>query len=164
MEAIMKLNIKDLEPNTGQVEGVPQNPRFIKDKKFEALKDSLLDDPEFMDLNPILVYQQGKKYVVMGGNMRCRAAIDLGWEEIEASVMPENTPVEVIRARVIKHNSDYGENDTDILANEWAQFIDPSWGLDIEIPDFEPASEDEQGKLDEKKKVTCPNCQHEFEA
>lgn len=30
------------------------------------------------------------------------------------------------------------------------------------MPDFEPASEDEQGRLDEKKKVECPECGHEF--
>ncbi len=31
-------------------------------------------------------------------------------------------------------------------------------------PDFQPASIDEQGKLDEKAKVTCPECGHEFTA
>lgn len=29
-------------------------------------------------------------------------------------------------------------------------------------PDFDPASEDEQSRLDQKKKVTCPECGHEF--
>jgi len=29
-------------------------------------------------------------------------------------------------------------------------------------PGFEPGTEDEQGKLDEKAKVTCPECGHEF--
>ena len=31
-----------------------------------------------------------------------------------------------------------------------------------EIPDFQLGTEDDQGKLDEKKKVTCPECKHEF--
>ena len=31
-------------------------------------------------------------------------------------------------------------------------------------PDFEPASIDQQGKLDEKAKATCPECGHEFTA
>lgn len=30
------------------------------------------------------------------------------------------------------------------------------------VPDFEPVGIDEQGKLDEKKKVICPECGHEF--
>ena len=29
-------------------------------------------------------------------------------------------------------------------------------------PDFQPVGADEQGRLDEKAKVTCPECQHEF--
>jgi ParB-like chromosome segregation protein Spo0J len=32
----------------------------------------------------------------------------------------------------------------------------------ITPPDFQPASIDEQGRLDQKAKVTCPECQHEF--
>ena len=30
-------------------------------------------------------------------------------------------------------------------------------------PDFEPVSADEQGKLDERAKIECPKCGHEFE-
>lgn len=45
--------------------------------------------------------------------------------------------------------------------------------LEIDLPEidfgyfedanFDPASIDEQGKLDEKKKIKCPNCSYEFE-
>ena len=30
------------------------------------------------------------------------------------------------------------------------------------MPDFQPGSEDDQGRLDEKAKVFCPECGHEF--
>jgi hypothetical protein len=30
------------------------------------------------------------------------------------------------------------------------------------VPDFQPASIDDQGRLDEKAKITCPQCGHEF--
>lgn len=30
------------------------------------------------------------------------------------------------------------------------------------VPDFDPVGIDEQGRLDEKAKVTCPECGHEF--
>ena len=30
------------------------------------------------------------------------------------------------------------------------------------LPDFAPGTEEEQGRLDEKSKVTCPECGHEF--
>ena len=32
----------------------------------------------------------------------------------------------------------------------------------ITPPDFEPVGADEQGRLDQKKPVTCPKCGHEF--
>ena len=31
-----------------------------------------------------------------------------------------------------------------------------------EVPDFQPVGIDEQGRLDQKKPVTCPECGHEF--
>lgn len=127
----MKLPLSKLKQNTGQVEGVPKNPRFIKDEKYELLKQSLADDPEFTNLNPILVLEQDGSYIVMGGNMRTRAAKELGWKEIEASVMPADTPPEVIRARIIKHNADYGQDDWDLLANEWEAGELEAYGMDL---------------------------------
>ena len=32
----------------------------------------------------------------------------------------------------------------------------------LDAPDFEPVSADDQSRLDEKKRVTCPECGHEF--
>jgi hypothetical protein len=34
--------------------------------------------------------------------------------------------------------------------------------MTAEAPDFSPVGEDEQGRLDQKKPVTCPECGHEF--
>ena len=34
---------------------------------------------------------------------------------------------------------------------------------DGEAPNFAPGSEDEQGRLDRLKPITCPNCGHEFQ-
>jgi hypothetical protein len=31
-------------------------------------------------------------------------------------------------------------------------------------PDFQPAGEDDQSRLDRKKEITCPECGHEFTA
>jgi len=37
-----------------------------------------------------------------------------------------------------------------------------SGAADAIVPDFQPVGEDEQGRLDQKKPVTCPECGHEF--
>ncbi len=128
----MRISINKLQSNTGQIDGVPKNPRYIKDERFNKLKQSLQDDPAFTELNPILVYQNiDGNYIVMGGNMRFRAAKDLGWKEIEASVMPADTSIELLRARIIKHNVDYGTDDWDLLANEWNDAELESFGLEL---------------------------------
>lgn len=33
-----------------------------------------------------------------------------------------------------------------------------------QVPNFQPATQDEQGRLDQKKPITCPECGHEFTA
>lgn len=45
---------------------------------------------------------------------------------------------------------------------ELAGFDTAELSLLLYEPAFEPASEDEQGKLDEKAMKSCPNCGHEF--
>lgn len=58
MQSVM-IKIKDLRTNKGQIEGVPTNPRLIKDAKFEKLKKSLQDDPEMMELREIPEQRSG---------------------------------------------------------------------------------------------------------
>lgn len=180
----MKLSISKLVENKGQIDGVPKNPRYIKDERYLKLKDSIVEDPEFMNLNPILVYDTGDgKYIVMGGNMRYRAVKELKWKEIEASVMPTDTPVQLIRSRIIKHNADFGTDDWDLLANEWDTGELSQWGLeqtDQFSPTLNPNSElmnTTDDKIDkeeaqlikkirgdnkEQLSVICPYCTEEF--
>jgi hypothetical protein len=40
---IRNVKISDLSPNTGQVEGLPKNPRFIKDERQKKLKQITLN-------------------------------------------------------------------------------------------------------------------------
>jgi hypothetical protein len=67
---IQDILISNLAINNGQIAGLPKNPRFIKDADFDKLKESLTQDPEFLELNPILVFENENKYIVIGGNMR----------------------------------------------------------------------------------------------
>lgn len=55
-----------IETNKGQIEGVPANPRTIKDKKFKKLVASIEQNPEMLDLRELLVYPHGDKYVIIG--------------------------------------------------------------------------------------------------
>ena len=67
------LPLSKIESNKGQIEGLPKNPRLIRDGKFEILKKSIQDDPEMTALRELLVVEHNGKYVIIGGNMRFRA-------------------------------------------------------------------------------------------
>lgn len=131
-----------LRCNEGQLEGLPSNPRYIKDEKFDLLKKSLQESPEMLHLRELLVYPHGDTYIVIGGNMRLRAAEELGIEELPCKVLPATTPVEKLREYTIKDNNGYGEDDWDKLANEWDEMPLADWGVDM--PGFD-VSPDEYG-------------------
>lgn len=57
-QAVM-LPMEQLEPNTGQLDGLPKNPRLIKGDKFKKLKKSIQDNPEMLALRELLVYPMG---------------------------------------------------------------------------------------------------------
>jgi len=125
--------LNDLSPNTGQIDGLPKNPRFIRDERFAKLVKSIQDDPEMLDLRELLVYPLGKEFVVIGGNMRLRAMKELGHTEAPCKVLDKATPVEKLRAYTIKDNIGFGDHDWDGLANEWDAGQLSDWGLDLPI-------------------------------
>lgn len=88
-----------------------KNPRTIKDKRFKALCKSLTSDPAFMELRPVLATKDGRIYA---GNMRYRAAKELGWKEIPAIIT--DIPETLAKERAVKDNNQFGEWETGELA------------------------------------------------
>ena len=146
MESIQIIDIKRLEVNKGQVEGLPKNPRFIRDDRFNALVKSIKDAPEMLKLRELIVVEHGEKFVVIGGNMRLRACKELGMEAVPCKVLPADTPVAKLREYAIKDNNGFGEDDWDVLANEWDADELQDWGVELPMDwgtDGEETSEDE---------------------
>lgn len=127
------VKISDISFNTGQIPNVPKNPRFIKTERYEKLKKSLEDNPEMLPARELLVYNYDGELIVIGGNMRLRAAKELGYKEIPCKILEDLTP-EQIRAIVIKDNVSFGSDDFEQLANEWNSIELEEWGL--EVPNF----------------------------
>ena len=165
MAEVRNISISKLEINEGQMYGLPRNPRWIRDARYEALKKSIQDAPEMLNLRELLVYPLSDleghedKFIVIGGNMRLRACTELGFDEVPCKVLPLETPVKKLREYVIKDNESFGQNDYDILADEWdseelqdygmeLDYIAPPTGDDTNIDDlFEAAtSEGEKTK------------------
>ena len=108
-----------------------ENPRFIKDSKFERLCKSIQDFPEMLKLRPIIVDENN---IVLAGNMRLKACRALNIKKIwvvEAVALSEAQKAEFI----IKDNIGFGDWDWAVLANEWDETVLIDWGLDI--PDFD---------------------------
>lgn len=115
----MKVLIHTLREN-------PENPRSISKEKFEKLVNSIRQFPEMMEARPIVVDQNN---VILGGNMRFKAAKEAGLQEVDVYVASwdEAKNPEFI----IKDNVGFGEWDWDMLANEWDAVLLDDWGLDV---------------------------------
>ena len=112
----------------------PNNPRFIKDDKFEKLKKSISEFPEMMEKRPIVcVTDVDGKIFPLGGNMRLKALQELKYKEIPDSwvQMADEWTEEQRKEFVIKDNVGFGEWDWEQLANEWDSEKLEDWGLDL---------------------------------
>jgi ParB-like chromosome segregation protein Spo0J len=163
------VKISQLKNNTGQIEGLPKNPRILKDEKFEKLKKSLQEDPEMLELREIIAYDNNGQLVVICGNMRLRAMQDLGIKEAPTKILPTETSIEKLKAYTIKDNVGFGEHDWKILANEWHVEQLEEWGLDV--PTFAPEvdysildEEDVEDQLNEMTNGVKKAIQIEFES
>lgn len=112
--ALSKLHI-----NTGQIKDVPKNPRFIRNERYKALLKSIEDDPEMLNLRELVAYDNNGELVVILGNMRYRAMKELGFKEAPVKVLPRETEAKKLRAYIQKDNIAFGQNDWDLLGNEW---------------------------------------------
>ena len=127
-----------LELNEGQMYGLPKNPRWIRDARYQALKKSIEDAPEMLELRELLVYPLDDvdghkgKFIIIGGNMRYRACLELGYQEIPCKVIPLETPVKKLREYVIKDNEGFGQNDWDLLSSEWDNVELQEYGMELD--------------------------------
>lgn len=164
------MKLKDLNKN-------PANPRKIKDEKLKALARSL---KEFGDLSGIVFNKRTNRLV--GGHQRVTvlpadAEIRDGFIWVEGDKFTyrevdwDETKEKAANLAANRHG---GEWDIPKLS-DWLIELD-SMNMDMELigftqeemegilapTNFPPGSEDDQGKLDEKKPITCPKCGEVF--
>lgn len=112
----------------------PNNPRIIKNEKFDKLKRSIEEFPEMMELRPIVIDETN---TIIGGNMRFRALQELGKKEVpnnwikKASELTEDQK----NRFVITDNASFGEWEWEAIKSDWDLDFVADWGVDI--PEFE---------------------------
>lgn len=153
MQTARLMSVKELQLND-------DNPRHIKDARFQKLIHNLQTYPKFLQLRPI-VYDDKDGNKVLGGNMRLRGAVHLGWKEVPALPASELSAEEK-EAFIILDNQDFGEWDYETLANNYEPHMlvalgfephdlgiklgDPAFAVDEE--EGEDASETPEGKFE----------------
>lgn len=116
---VKRINIGLLTGNTGQIEGLPANPRTWTQTEIDRLAKSLNETPELFEMRPLLVYEQGLEYVILGGNLRYEGAKKNKMQECPCIVIPAHTDVEKLKEIVIKDNGSFGEWDIQALISDW---------------------------------------------
>lgn len=163
-----KLSLEYLAPK--KLKPYKGNPRKIEQTGIDKLKRSV---EEFGFINPILA-QRGTNLII-AGHQRLKAAIEAGVSEVPVILLDFDDVT--AKAYNVADNRLNQESEWDFapLADLLTEL--DTGAFDIEItgfdddeiekimgwtPEFEPVPEDEQPRLDERKKVVCPNCGEEF--
>jgi ParB-like chromosome segregation protein Spo0J len=142
------LKLSQLRLNSGQLQsiGVPKNPRYIKDERYNALKKSIQDLPDMLSLREVIAYDKNgdsSELVIIAGNMRFRAMRELGFKDCPTKILAQDTSPEVLRAIIIKDNIAFGSQDWDALANEWELDELQDFGLECDFLGGDDESEDD---------------------
>ena len=125
------VKVSKLKPN-------PNNPRVIKDGKFDKLVQSILEFPKMLEIRPIVV---NSEFMVLGGNQRLKAIQHLGLKEVPVIHAEELTEAQQ-KQFIICDNSNSGEWNWEQLANEWDSEDLTKWGLDLILPGSEEQSDE----------------------
>lgn len=157
-----RIAIDLIEMNTGQIAGLPSNPRQWTKAQLDKLKASIEETPELLEARGCIVDYHEGKYVCLGGNMRYAACKALGMSEVPCYVVPEGTSVLKKKEIVAKDNVSMGEWDFDALANEWSDMDLEGWGVPIppEWEDNQKEAEEkaEEDNFDEEKEIIPARC------
>lgn len=154
---IKMIPVKLLEQNRGQVSGLPKNPRFFRDYRYEAMVKSMRDCPEMLELRELIVFPNGDKFVTVCGNLRLRGGRELGLKEMPCKVLPADTPVKKLCEYAAKDNISYGEDDMDIISNEWDREMLEGWGFE-----FPQEKEKDPSRSVSKPSRMMMQCTHSF--
>lgn len=122
---------------------------------------------------PVVAKSDG---TVVDGHLRLKAAKKLGLTEVPVVLADDMTDLQIKAFRLsVNKMAELAEWDDELLAIELHELNAADFdmaligfdaaGLALAMglgADFEPGTEDDQGKLDEKDPTICPACGHEF--
>ena len=168
------------EVRIDEISNHERNPKIHNETQIRLLEKSI---KKFGYTNPVILSADG---VILAGHARVKAAIQMGQDTIpcirtklsgkdaDAYLIADNRLTELAqydRDILAELLSDLPKDLVDITGFDTVQIDALLSGEDIpdidrfisdKVPEFQPISEEEVPRLDEKKKVVCPECGHEF--
>jgi site-specific DNA-methyltransferase (adenine-specific) len=134
--------------NIAEIKSNPKNPRVIKDEKFAKLVQSLKEFPQMLEKRPLVCFTDTDgKLVVLGGNMRLKAAKEIGLKELPVIIADDWTEEQKAQF-LIKDNVGFGEWNWDELQADWDIEKLADWGLDIPAAfKVEPEAEEDDYEI-----------------
>ena len=149
-----------------QLQSWDLNPKRLSDKQGEGLRVSI---DKFGFAVPLLVSPDGEIY---DGHQR-KTILELMDEygpdaEVDVRISSRPLTFDERRELVVRLKQNQADWDFDALGNIYEPEELEDWGFEewqLEntfVPDFEPVSEDEQPRLDQKSPIKCPHCGMEF--
>lgn len=126
---------------TETLKKMENNPRTITEKQLQKLKESIQRNPDYFEARPIILSDRTGELVIIAGNQRYDACVQLGIKEVPTVLIP-NLTEEREREIIIRDNVNNGEWDMACLF-EWNCKELMEWGLDgISFPELDDFSEE----------------------
>lgn len=151
-----EIPITKLVGNSGQIPGVPKNPRTWTQGDVMRLAKSIQDTPELLELRGLIAVEHEGRYVVLGGNLRLAAGRFLNLKTMPVEVVEDCTTAKM-KEIAIKDNGAFGQWDASALLEEWGDSPLAEWGV---VKDNPLADNENYKKFVEKfqPKKTTDDC------
>nr|DAG34378.1 MAG TPA: ParB protein [Caudoviricetes sp.] len=134
---------------TETLKRLENNPRSITKEQLAKLQESIQKNPDYFEARPIILSDRTGELVIIAGNQRYDACVQLGIEEVPTVLIP-NLTEEREREIIIRDNVSNGQWDMTRLF-EWDCRELMEWGLDgisfPEMNDFSNEIEDTHNVL-----------------
>lgn len=117
------------------------NPRTISEEQLQKLQKSIQDNPDYFEAKPIILSDRTGELIIIAGNQRYEACLQLGIKEVPTVLIP-NLTEDREREIIIRDNVNNGEWDMARLFDwDCKELIE--WGLEgISFPDINDFDED----------------------
>lgn len=137
--------------NLNDIKLLDDNPRRISKEMMEKLKQSINNNRDYFEARPLILSDRTGELVVIAGNQRYKACVELGIDEVPTALLSGLTE-EREREIIIRDNVNNGEWDEELL-KDWDADELEDWGVSIDMEVDEEQNEAVEDDFSEEDEV-----------